>query len=168
MAQSVKRLPATRETWIQSLGWEDPPDKEMATHSSILAWRIPWTEEPSGLQSLGSQVVGHDWGTSLSLSSQRRQEEETREDEMVGWHHWLNGHEFEQALGGGEGKGSMVCCRPWVCKELDMTERPENKSQKKLKSRQELDQAKHSLLPILGIEIYKRGRGLQDLASILW
>ena len=87
---------------------------------------------------------------------------------MVGWHHPLNEHEFEQALGGGEGKESMVCCRPWVCKELDMTDRPDNKSQKILKSRQELDQAQHSLLPILGIEIYKRGRGLQDLASILW
>ena len=59
---------------------------------------------------------------SLSLSSQRRQEEETREDEVVGWHHRLNERELEQALGGGEGNGSMVCCRPWVCKELDMTE----------------------------------------------
>jgi len=48
------------ETWVQSLGWEDPLEKEMATHSSILAWRIPWTEEPGGLQSTGSQRVGHD------------------------------------------------------------------------------------------------------------
>ena len=54
------RLPAMRETWIQSLGWEDPLEKEMATHSSILAWRIPWTEEPAGLQSTGLQRVGHD------------------------------------------------------------------------------------------------------------
>ena len=97
---------------------------------------------------------------SLSLSSQRRQEEETREDEVVGWHHRLNERELEQALGGGEGNGSMVCCRPWVCKELDMTEHPDNKSQKKLKSRQELDQAQHSFLPILGIEIYKKGERL--------
>ena len=49
-----------QETWIQSLGWEDPLEKEMATHSSILAWKNPWTEEPSGLQSMGSQRVGHD------------------------------------------------------------------------------------------------------------
>ena len=56
-----------QETWVQSLGQEDPLEKEMATHSSILAWRIPWTEEPGGLQSMGSQRVGHDWVTSLSL-----------------------------------------------------------------------------------------------------
>ena len=54
--QSEKRQ--QRETWVQSLGWEDPLEKEMATHSSILAWRIPWTEEPGGLQSMGSQRVG--------------------------------------------------------------------------------------------------------------
>ena len=51
MAQLVKRHPAMWETWVQSLGWEDPLEKEMATHSSTLAWRIPWTEEPGGLQS---------------------------------------------------------------------------------------------------------------------
>ena len=59
MAQRIKRLPAMWETWVQSLRWEDPLEKEMATHSSILAWRIPWTEEPSGLQSMGLQRVGH-------------------------------------------------------------------------------------------------------------
>ena len=53
MSQSLKRLPAMRETWVQSLGWEDPLEKEMATHSSIPAWRIPWMEEPGGLQSTG-------------------------------------------------------------------------------------------------------------------
>ena len=57
----VKRLPTKRETWVRSLGWEDPLEKDMATHSSILAWKIPWTEEPGGLQSMGSQRVGHDW-----------------------------------------------------------------------------------------------------------
>ena len=56
----VKRLPAMRETWVQSLGRKDPLKKEMATHSSILAWKIPWTEEPGRLQSMGSQRVGHD------------------------------------------------------------------------------------------------------------
>ena len=49
VAQMVKNLPAKRETWVRSLGWEDPLEKGMATHSSILAWRIPWTEEPGGL-----------------------------------------------------------------------------------------------------------------------
>ena len=60
VAQMVKSLPAVQETWVQSLGREDPLEKEMATHSRILAWRIPWTEEPGGLQSMGSQRVRHD------------------------------------------------------------------------------------------------------------
>ena len=60
VAQAVKCLQATRETWVQYLGWEDPLEKEMATHSSTLAWKIPWTEKPGGLQSLRSQRVGHD------------------------------------------------------------------------------------------------------------
>ena len=60
MAQTVKRLPAMRETQVQFLGQEDPLEKEMAIHSSILAWRIPWMEKPSRLQSMGSQRVGHD------------------------------------------------------------------------------------------------------------
>ena len=60
MGQPVKNLPAMRETGIQSLGWEGPLERGMVTHSSILAWRIPWTEEPSGLRSVGSQRVGHD------------------------------------------------------------------------------------------------------------
>ena len=53
MAQRLKHLPAMRETWVRSLGWEDPLEKEMATHFSILAWKIPWTEEPGGLYSTG-------------------------------------------------------------------------------------------------------------------
>ena len=57
MAQTVKSLSAMQETRVLSLGWEDPLEKEMAAHSSILAWRIPWTEEPGGLQSMGSQRV---------------------------------------------------------------------------------------------------------------
>ena len=60
MAQMVKNLPAVQETWVRSLGWEDALEKGMATHSSILAGTIPWTEEPGGLQSMGSQRVGHD------------------------------------------------------------------------------------------------------------
>ena len=57
VAQLVKRLPAMQETWVRSLGQEDPLEKEKATHSSIPAWEIPWTEEPSGLQSVGSQEL---------------------------------------------------------------------------------------------------------------
>ena len=60
VAQMAERLPAMQETWVQLLGWEDALEKEMAAHSSILAWKIPWTEEPGRLQSMGSQRVGHD------------------------------------------------------------------------------------------------------------
>ena len=60
VAQMVKRLPAMQETWIQSLDQEDPLEKEIATHSSTLAWKIPWMKEPGGLWSMGSQRVGHD------------------------------------------------------------------------------------------------------------
>ena len=66
VAQIVKHLPTMWETWVRSLGWEDPLEKEIATHSSILAWEIPWMEDPSRLQSIGSQRVRHDWVTSLS------------------------------------------------------------------------------------------------------
>ena len=60
MTQMVPNLPAMQETWVLLLGWEDPLEKGMVTHSSTLAWRIPWTEEPGGLQSMGSQRVGCD------------------------------------------------------------------------------------------------------------
>ena len=60
VAQRLKRLPAVQETWVRSVGREDPLEKEMATHSSTLAWRIPWTEEPGRLQSMGSLRVRHD------------------------------------------------------------------------------------------------------------
>ena len=60
MTQMVKNLPAMQETRVPTLGQKDPLEKEMATHFSILAWRTPWTEEPGGLQSMGSQRVGHD------------------------------------------------------------------------------------------------------------
>ena len=65
VALMVKNLSAMQETWVQSLGQEDPLEKGMATHSSILAWSIPWTEEPGRLQSIGSQRVGHDWATNI-------------------------------------------------------------------------------------------------------
>ena len=164
LAQRLKHLPASQEMWVWSLGREDPLEKEMATHSSILAWRIPWMEEPGGLQSTGSQRVGHDWATtSIHFTSILKeinpeysvddetpilwppesnnwlirkspdagkdwgQEEKwTAEDEMVGWHYWLNGHDFEKALGIGDGQGSLGCCSPWGCKESNVTEQLNN------------------------------------------
>ena len=65
VAQMVKNLPVMQETWVPSLGWEDPLEKEMAIYSSTIAWKIPWAEEPGRLQSMGSQRVGHDLATSL-------------------------------------------------------------------------------------------------------
>ena len=65
VAQRLRRLPPMRETWVWSLGREDPQEKEMATHISPLAWKIRWMEEPGRLQSVGLQRVGHDWATSL-------------------------------------------------------------------------------------------------------
>ena len=68
VAQMVKRLPTMQETQVQSLGWDDFLEKEMATHSSILAWKIPWREDPGGLQSIRSQRVGHNWATKHSTA----------------------------------------------------------------------------------------------------
>ena len=67
VAQMVKHLSTMQKTQVRALGWEDPLEKEMAIHSSTIAWKIPWTEEPGRLQSMGSQRVGHDWATSLSF-----------------------------------------------------------------------------------------------------
>ena len=65
LAQTIKHLPTVWENWVRSLGQEDPLEKGMAIHSSTLAWKIPWTEKRSRLQSMGSQRVGHDWATTL-------------------------------------------------------------------------------------------------------
>ena len=67
VAQMVKNLPVMQATWVLSLGQEDPMEEEMTTHSSILVWRILWTEDPGGLQSMELQKVGHDWATFTSL-----------------------------------------------------------------------------------------------------
>ena len=69
---AVKNPPAMQETWVQSLGREDPLEKEMAAHSSILAWEIQWTEEPGELQSTGSQRVEHDWARVLFILNELR------------------------------------------------------------------------------------------------
>ena len=71
VAQVVKNLPEVQETWVWSLYWDDPLEKGMATHSSILAWRIPWTEEPGRVHSMGSQRVGHSWGTNTQTHTHR-------------------------------------------------------------------------------------------------
>ena len=74
VAQTVKHLPAMQEIWVRSLGQEYPLEKEMATHSSIPAWKIPWTEEPGGLSSMGSQRVRHNWARHTSGTLLRPQE----------------------------------------------------------------------------------------------
>ena len=87
-----------QEIQIPSLGWEDPPEMGMATHSSRL---------------IGKDLdAGKDWG---------QKEKVVTEDDMVGCHHHLNKHEFEQTPGDSEEQGSLVCCSSWGCKELDMT-----------------------------------------------
>ena len=68
VAQTVKNLPTMREIWVPFLGWEESLEESMVIHASIRAWKSPWTEEPGGLQSIGSQRVGHDWATKHSTS----------------------------------------------------------------------------------------------------
>ena len=109
VAQRLKRLTPMQETRVQSLGQEDPLEKEMATHSSILAWRISWTEEPGRLQFTGSQRVGHDWATSLSLFTF-----------MHCRRKWQPTPVF--LPGESQGRGSLVGCRLWGHTESDTTE----------------------------------------------
>ena len=109
VAQTAQHLPAMRETWVRSLGQEDALEKEMETHSGTLAGKIPWTEEPGGLQSMGSLRVGHDRATSHSLFTFMR------------WRRkWQPTPVF--LPGESQGRGSLVGCRLWGCKESDMTE----------------------------------------------
>ena len=79
MAQTIKSPPAMRETWVRSLDWEDPLEKGMATHPSLLAWRILWTEAPGGLESMGSQRVRHDWVTQHSSAHWNNRQTPSRE-----------------------------------------------------------------------------------------
>ena len=86
VAQMVKHLPTMLETWVWSLGQEDPLEKEMATNSSIRAWKIPWTKEPGGLQAMGFQRVGHDWAThftSLQTAEKGREAKGSGEREKL-------------------------------------------------------------------------------------
>ena len=80
----VKHLPAMKEIWVRSPGREDPVEKEMATHFSIPAWKMPWTEEPFRLQSMGSQRVIHDWATSLTYKTNKNS------ISLTGWLQWWN------------------------------------------------------------------------------
>ena len=84
--QMVKNLPAIQETQVKSLGREDPMEEEMAIHSSILTWRIPWTEEPGGLQSMGSQRVGCYWATNTHIHTYLKKSESDI-NTTVTWHH---------------------------------------------------------------------------------
>ena len=90
----VKHLPGIRETWVGSLGREDPLEKEMATHSSTFAWRIPWREAPGRLQYMGPQRVGHNWATSLHFNGMKvlmkSNEFGEQEDVADEWDVWIN------------------------------------------------------------------------------
>ena len=106
-------------------------EKEMATHSSVLAWRIPGMGEPGGLPSMGSHRVRHDWSDlaasrrdsslerTLMLGKTEGKKRRGTENEMVGWHHRLSGHEFEQNPADSEGQGSLACCSPRSWKVSD-------------------------------------------------
>ena len=138
MAQRLKHLPGMQETWVWSLGQEDCLEKEMATHSSTLAWKIPWTKEPGRLQSMGSQRIRHDWVTSLHFTTASEK----------GLPQWLSGKESACSAGdtgdadlipGSErerrkwqsspvflpkkshGQRSLVSYSPWSHKESDVT-----------------------------------------------
>ena len=105
----VKNPPTMQETWVRFLGWEDPLEKEMAIHSRTIAWKIPWTEEPGRLPSVGSQRVGHYWATSLWLFTFMHQRRK-----------WQPTPVF--LPGESQGRGSLVGCRLWGHTESDTTE----------------------------------------------
>ena len=92
----VKNLPAMRETWVRSLGQEDPLEEGMATHSSILAWRIPWTEDPGRLQSMGSQRVGHNWTTEYAYLYDGEEEGIKQNYKLLHGSWWLHQHQTLQ------------------------------------------------------------------------
>ena len=133
-AQRLKHLPPMWETRVQSLGREDPLEKEMATQSSILAWRIPWTEKPAGLQSTGSQRVGHDratslqtllmaqWWTSRMQCRRRRRPEFNPWIRKIPWRRkWQPTPVFLSGIS--HGQKSLVHYSPWTPKESVMAER---------------------------------------------
>ena len=126
MAQTVKRLPTVRETWVQSLGWEDPLEKEMATYSSTLAWRIPWVEEPGRLQSMGSQRVRHDWVTSLYFTLEKNEIRIKHTQKLTQSRVKLRRRQWHPTpvllLEKSYGLRSLVGCNPWGRWESDTAE----------------------------------------------
>ena len=122
MAQTVKCLPAMWETRVRSLGQEDPPEREMATHSSILAWKIPWTEEPGGLQSMGLQSVRRNQTTSLSLLEGKLPQKNLHREVSINRNSTLNHHVFESTTFFWQhscgfffpSKRRPVCCSTWM------------------------------------------------------
>ena len=143
----VKNPPAMQETSVWSLSWEDPLGEGMATHSSIPAWRIPWTEEPGGLQSMGSQRVGHVWWLSTREGNGTTLQYSCLENPMDGGAWWATVHGLAKSRtrlshftftfmhwrrkwqptpvflpGESQGRGSLVGCRLWGCTESDTTE----------------------------------------------
>ena len=127
MAQMVKNLPAIQETCVWSLGWEDPLEKEMETHSSILAWKILWTEEPGRLQSMGMQRVRHDWATNTSTSNESwtvKKAELWRTDafELCCWRRllrvlWIGRRSNQSVLKESENEVTQSC--PTLCDPMD-------------------------------------------------
>ena len=133
----VKHLPTMRETWVQALGWEDPLEKEMATHSRTIAWKIPWTEEPGRLQSMGSHRVRHDWATSLHFIVQTGfpggtvvKNPSANAGDGRGFYPWVGKIPWRRKRqptpvllpGKCYGQRSLASFSPRGCKELDMIE----------------------------------------------
>ena len=118
VAQMVKNLPAMQETQVWSLGWEDPLEKGMATDCSILTWKIPWTEEPGGLQCKGWQRVGHNWETNtLTFKGTRRTERKCDLKESGSrWSQWEREPHWKGLMGHSRGAGGCLHY-PWGLKE---------------------------------------------------
>ena len=131
VAQTVKRLSRMRETWTRALGWEDPLEKEMAIHSSTIAWKIPWTEEPGRLQSMGSQRIGHNWVISFHLPWWLIGKESTCQCRRCGFDHWVGKILWRKKWqptpvflpAKFHGQRSLAGYSPWGNKESDTTER---------------------------------------------
>ena len=124
VVQLVKNLSAMWETWVRSLGWEDALEEDTATHSSILAWRIPWTEEPSGLQFMGLQRVGHDWATKYTHTRRTFQVRWGSTGERLDMFilpNWRSQWQPTAVFLPGElhGQRSLAGCYPWGHKESD-------------------------------------------------
>ena len=122
-----------QKTWVKSLGQEDPVEKGMATYSSILAWRIPWTEAPDGLQFMGSQRAGHNWATNTRISQvalvvknlpANAGDIRHRFNPWVGKIPWRRAWQPASVFLPGESHGqrSLAGCSPWGCRESDTTD----------------------------------------------